>query len=84
MRGRARHGALLARISDPLSRSLRCARGGEHVRVIPAGLLNFGSRKVIVYGCFSVVNHKAVWHFTVCAFVISVDVSARAAGRGRR
>lgn len=80
MRSQARYGALLVRISDPLSRLLRCARGREHVRVIPARLLNFGSHKVVVYGYFSVVNHKAVWHFTVRAFVIFVNVSARETG----
>lgn len=62
MRSQACYGALLVRISDPLSRILHCARGGnaavdQHVRVIPARLLNFGSHKVIVYG---VVKHKAI------------------------
>lgn len=83
-RSQARHGALLVRISDPLSHILQCAkrrrRGGvaaRHVRVIPARLLNFGSHKVIVYGCFTVVKLKAVWHFAFSAFVIFVKVSAQ-------
>lgn len=34
----------------------------QHVRVIPVRLLNFGSHKVIVYGCFGVVKHKAYFY----------------------
>lgn len=41
----------------------------QHVRVIPARLLNFGSHKVIVYGDFSALKYKAVWHFAFSAFV---------------
>lgn len=80
MRSQARYGALLVRISDPLSRILHRTRGGgnatvvQHVRVIPERLLNFGSHKVIVYGYFSVVKHKAV---TFSAFVNFVSVSVQ-------
>lgn len=49
----------------------------QHVRVTPARLLNFCSHKVIVYGCFSVVKHKAVWHFASRSFVILVNVCAQ-------
>lgn len=76
MRSQARHGALLVRISDPLSRTLHCVcvcvRGGaavvQHVRVIPARLLNFGSHRVIVYGYFNVVKHKVVWQSAFSTF----------------
>lgn len=52
----------------------------QHVRVIPARLLNLDSHKVIVYGYFSIVNYKALKHFAFSPFVISVNVSAQEIG----
>ncbi len=54
----------------------------QHVRVIPQRLLNFGSHKVTVYGCFSVVKHKAVWYFAFFFFAF-VSVSAQEIRTGK-
>lgn len=52
----------------------------QHVRVIPARLLNLDSHKVIVYGYFSIVKYKALQPFAFSPFVIFVNVSAQEIG----
>lgn len=40
----------------------------QHVRVIPARLLNLDSQNVTLYGYFSAAEHKAFWHFCAQSF----------------
>lgn len=68
MRSQACYGALLVQISDPLSHTLHgWAVVVQHVRVIPAKLLNFGFRKATVYSYCSIVKHGVVKDVTLTA-----------------